>query len=218
MLKIKNCKFNDVTAAIGQTGKQALLLDGDEDILVEGCEFASTGYSAILNKCTGNVTVKDCVFDSTKVKNTIEGSTQVTNGNLLVKNCSMNGAGKNNYVNVYKVKDNAKIQVLGCNFSGNADKNIIRISNANNSTITVDFEDSTYTYDESAAISEYSNAVLFQDYGAAKGNPQDFTKVTLNITNVQKPAESGWYYVYQDGAGIIDTNQPTVIVDGQKIA
>ena len=218
MLKIKNCKFNDTTAAVGQSGKQGLLLSGAEDILVEGCEFASTGYSAIRNECTGNVVIKDCVFDSTKVKNTIEGSQQVSNGNVLVKNCRMVGAGKNNYVNVYKMKANGKLQVLGCEFSGNADNNIIRVSNRDSVAMTVDFEDSVYTYDDTVAVSEYSNAVLFQDYTAAKGTPQDFTHVTLNVNNVTKPEESGWFYVYEDGTGIINTNQPVVIVDGQKLA
>ncbi len=121
-----------------------------------------------------------------------------------------NSAIKNNYFSFYRMVEGAVVNIENnqlLNSSKASDG--IRISNPNNVSATFNIINNTFTYSDSGA--DYDALILFQDY--SKGS-QDFSSITLNIEELSAPQDiTTLYYVYQDGKGVISTNQPKITGD-----
>ena len=120
-----------------------------------------------------------------------------------------NSAIKNNYFSFYNMTGNAVINIRDnqlLNSSKASDG--VRISNPNNASATFNIINNTFTYSDSG--SNYDALILFQDYS----NGQNFNSITLNIEKLSAPQDiTTLYYVYQDGTGVITTNQPKITGD-----
>lgn len=213
MLKFDNCTFS-AAGSNNRAKVYGLTTLGTEDVEIKNCVFNGTGYSAILNKSTGSVTVENCIFECGNFYNPIEGSQTTDNGNVTIENCDFQEVPQNNFINFYRVANDSIHTIKGCKFAGGYDNNIVRLSNTTNVDATFNIDDCSYKF-TSGALSDYTGVVLCQDYTSKSGNPQNFSKYTININNLEGPDEGSLVYVYEDGVGIIQTNYPVVVVDGQ---
>lgn len=215
MLKFVDCEFS--AAGANKNAKvYGLTLEGAEDVLVDGCTFNGIGYSAILNKTAGDVTVKNTKFECDNIKNPIEGGQATAQGNLTVEDCDFAGVPGNNFINFYNVAEGSIHTVKNCKFRGGMDNNIVRLSNKGNATATFNLEDITYEY-TAGEESEYTGFIICQDYTKRTGTLQDFGKYTINIDRLTRPEEGVLFYNYTDGEGIITENLPHVYVDGSLV-
>ena len=214
---IENVTFGD---------NAALVVNTTGDFTLTNCQFApDTEYGK-----DGNVGVRTAVYlkiggTATVTNNTFEG---VDNGyynaiefgigdNHSLKNATISGNTftktiKNNYFNFYNMQEGAVINITNNQFLlANKSSNGIRISNNKNVSATFNLDSNTYTYAATSADSEYEGLILLQDYSKKDAGTQDFTKITINITNLTSPEDAKQIlYVYDDQDGIIQTNQPVV--------
>ena len=214
---IENVTFGD---------NAALVVNTTGDFTLTNCQFApDTEYGK-----DGNVGVRTAVYlkiggTATVTNNTFEG---VDNGyyNAIefgigddhsLKNATISGNTftktiKNNYFNFYNMQEGAVINITNNQFLlANKSSNGIRISNNKNVSATFNLDSNTYTYAATSADSEYEDLILLQDYSKKDAGTQDFTKITINITNLTSPEDAKQIlYVYDDQDGIIQTNQPVV--------
>ena len=214
---IENVTFGD---------NAALVVNTTGDFTLTNCQFApDTEYGK-----DGNVGVRTAVYlkiggTATVTNNTFEG---VDNGyyNAIefgigddhsLKNATISGNTftktiKNNYFNFYNMQEGAVINITNNQFLlANKSSNGIRISNNKNVSATFNLDSNTYTYAATSADSEYESLILLQDYSKKDAGTQDFTKITINITNLTSPEDAKQIlYVYDDQDGIIQTNQPVV--------
>ena len=214
---IENVTFGD---------NAALVVNTTGDFTLTNCQFApNTEYGK-----DGNVGVRTAVYlkiggTATVTNNTFEG---VDNGyyNAIefgigddhsLKNATISGNTftktiKNNYFNFYNMQEGAVINITNNQFLlANKSSNGIRISNNKNVSATFNLDSNTYTYAATSADSEYECLILLQDYSKKDAGTQDFTKITINITNLTSPEDAKQIlYVYDDQDGIIQTNQPVV--------
>ena len=214
---IENVTFGD---------NAALVVNTTGDFTLTNCQFApDTEYGK-----DGNVGVRTAVYlkiggTATVTNNTFEG---VDNGyyNAIefgigddhsLKNATISGNTftktiKNNYFNFYNMQEGAVINITNNQFLlANKSSNGIRISNNKNVSATFNLDSNTYTYAPTSADSEYEGLILLQDYSKKDAGTQDFTKITINITNLTSPEDAKQIlYVYDDQDGIIQTNQPVV--------
>ena len=214
---IENVTFGD---------NAALVVNTTGDFTLTNCQFApDTEYGK-----DGNVGVRTAVYlkiggTATVTNNTFEG---VDNGyyNAIefgigddhsLKNATISGNTftktiKNNYFNFYNMQEGAVINITNNQFLlANKSSNGIRISNNKNLSATFNLDSNTYTYAATSADSEYEGLILLQDYSKKDAGTQDFTKITINITNLTSPEDAKQIlYVYDDQDGIIQTNQPVV--------
>ncbi len=214
---IENVTFGD---------NAALVVNTTGDFTLTNCQFApDTEYGK-----DGNVGVRTAVYlkiggTATVTNNTFEG---VDNGyyNAIefgigddhsLKNATISGNTftktiKNNYFNFYNMQEGAVINITNNQFLlANKSSNDIRISNNKNVSATFNLDSNTYTYAATSADSEYEGLILLQDYSKKDAGTQDFTKITINITNLTSPEDAKQIlYVYDDQDGIIQTNQPVV--------
>lgn len=206
-------RFNDCTFSAAGADRKAktygLNLTGSEDVLIENCVFNGTGYAAILNQTTGAVKVKGSTFECGNIYNPIEGTQTVAQGALTVEDCEFNGVPGNNFISFYNVADGSVHTIKKCAFHGATNNNIVRLSNKNNATAVFNIEDVKYNY-VSGTADDYTGFILCQDYTNRSGVKQDFSKYTVNISNLNRPAEGVLFYVYEDDAGIISDNNPVV--------
>ena len=214
---IENVTFGD---------NAALVVNTTGDFTLTNCQFApDTEYGK-----DGNVGVRTAVYlkiggTATVTNNTFEG---VDNGyyNAIefgigddhsLKNATISGNTftktiKNNYFNFYNMQEGEVINITNNQFLlANKSSNGIRISNNKNVSATFNLDSNTYTYAATSADSEYEGLILLQDYSKKDAGTQDFTKITINITNLTSPEDAKQIlYVYDDQDGIIQTNQPVV--------
>ena len=214
---IENVTFGD---------NAALVVNTTGDFTLTNCQFApDTEYGK-----DGNVGVRTAVYlkiggTATVTNNTFEG---VDNGyyNAIefgigddhsLKNATISGNTftktiKNNYFNFYNMQEGAVINITNNQFLlANKSSNGIRISNNKNVSATFNLDSNTYTYAATSADSEYEGLILLQDYSKKDAGTQDFTKITINITNLTSPEDAKQIlYVYDVQDGIIQTNQPVV--------
>ena len=215
MLKFHNCEFT--AKGINKSSQvYGLRLDGAEDVLIENCVFDSTGYSALLNKATGNVTVKNTLFKCDNNRNPIEGGQTANQGNLTVEDCEFQGIPGNNFINFYQVANGSIHNIRNCKFFGGANNNIIRLSNKSNTQATFNVDNCSYKF-TGGEVDEYTGFMICQDYTNRSGIKQQFNKFIVNINNLDRPAEGVLYYVYEDGEGIITDNNPQVYLDGDPV-
>ena len=214
---IENVTFGD---------NAALVVNTTGDFTLTNCQFApDTEYGK-----DGNVGVRTAVYlkiggTATVTNNTFEG---VDNGyynavefgigdDHSLKNATISGNTftktiKNNYFNFYNMQEGAVINITNNQFLlANKSSNGIRISNNKNVSATFNLDSNTYTYAATSADSEYEGLILLQDYSKKDAGTQDFTKITIDITNLTSPEDAKQIlYVYDDQDGIIQTNQPVV--------
>ena len=214
---IENVTFGD---------NAALVVNTTGDFTLTNCQFApNTEYGKDVN-----VGVRTAVYlkiggTATVTNNTFEG---VDNGyyNAIefgigddhsLKNATISGNTftktiKNNYFNFYNMQEGAVINITNNQFLlANKSSNGIRISNNKNVSATFNLDSNTYTYAATSADSEYEGLILLQDYSKKDAGTQDFTKITINITNLTSPEDAKQIlYVYDAQDGIIQTNQPVV--------
>ena len=214
---IENVTFGD---------NAALVVNTTGDFTLTNCQFApNTEYGKDVN-----VGVRTAVYlkiggTATVTNNTFEG---VDNGyyNAIefgidddhsLKNATISGNTftktiKNNYFNFYNMQEGAVINITNNQFLlANKSSNGIRISNNKNVSATFNLDSNTYTYAATSADSEYKGLILLQDYSKKDAGTQDFTKITINITNLTSPEDAKQILnVYDDQDGIIQTNQPVV--------
>ena len=214
---IENVTFGD---------NAALVVNTTGDFTLTNCQFApNTEYGKDVN-----VGVRTAVYlkiggTATVTNNTFEG---VDNGyyNAIefgigddhsLKNATISGNTftktiKNNYFNFYNMQEGAVINITNNQFLlANKSSNGIRISNNKNVSATFNLDSNTYTYAATSADSEYEGLILLQDYSKKDAGTQDFTKITINITNLTSPEDAKQIlYVYDNQDGIIQTNQPVV--------
>ena len=214
---IENVTFGD---------NAALVVNTTGDFTLTNCQFAPD----IEYGKDGNVGVRTAVYlkiggTATVTNNTFEG---VDNGyyNAIefgigddhsLKNATISGNTftktiKNNYFNFYNMQEGAVINITNNQFLlANKSSNGIRISNNKNVSATFNLDSNTYTYAATSADSEYEGLILLQDYSKKDAGTQDFTKITINITNLTSSEDAKQIlYVYDDQDGIIQTNQPVV--------
>lgn len=214
---IENVTFGD---------NAALVVNTTGDFTLTNCQFApDTEYGK-----DGNVGVRTAVYlkiggTATVTNNTFEG---VDNGyynaiefgigddhslkNATISSNTFTKTIKNNYFNFYNMQEGAVINITNNQFLlANKSSNGIRISNNKNVSATFNLDSNTYTYAATSADSEYEGLILLQDYSKKDAGTQDFTKITINITNLTSPEDAKQIlYVYDDQDGIIQTNQPVV--------
>ena len=214
---IENVTFGD---------NAALVVNTTGDFTLTNCKFApNTEYGK-----DGNLGVRTAAYlrvggNAAVTNNTFEG---IDDGyyNAIefgigddhsLKNATISGNTftktiKNNYFNFYNMQEEAVIDITNNQFLlANKSSNGIRISNNKNVSATFNLGSNTYTYAATSADSEYEGLILLQDYSKKDAGTQDFTKITINITNLTSPEDAKQIlYVYDDQDGIIQTNQPVV--------
>lgn len=130
-----------------------------------------------------------------------------------VSNNTFQGRFKNNCISFYNLQADAVIEINDNTFGyiGNA----LRISNPKNVNATFNIARNRYT---DTINGEYAGYLICQDYSKDL-EIQDFTKITVNFTDLMMgnqlmlsngTGKNQIYYVYDDQAGIITTNQPKV--------
>lgn len=215
MLKFEGCTFS--AAGANKNAKvYGLTVDGSEDVLVKNCVFDGTGYSAVLNKGTGALTIEGCEFQCENIKNPIEGGQAADNGNVTIDSCDFVGVPGNNFINFYRVADGSVHTIKNCKFAGSTDNNVVRLSNKTNNAATFNIIDCEYKF-VSGTVSEWTSFILCQDYTNVNGVKQDFSKYRVNVDNLVRPEEGSLVCVYEDGEGIIVTNYPAVTLDGSPL-
>ena len=214
---IENVTFGD---------NAALVVNTTGDFTLTNCKFApNTEYGK-----DGNLGVRTAAYlrvggNAAVTNNTFEG---IDDGyyNAIefgigddhsLKNATISGNTftktiKNNYFNFYNMQEEAVIDITNNQFLlANKSSNGIRISNNKNVSATFNLGSNTYTYAATSADSEYEGLILLQDYSKKDAGTQDFTKITINITNLTSPEDAKQIlYVYDGQDGIIQTNQPVV--------
>lgn len=238
MLQFLNTTFNDtvkvaedakfvecVFAALGankkDTNTPGLKINGSAKADIDTCTFKNTGYNALSITTSGDVAVENCVFECGNVYNPIEGtvSTGSAVNKVLIKGNTFNGSCGNNFMSFYKMADGAEVNIENNRITGAmTNNNVVRLSNPDNVEATFNVKNLSYIY-AGGEPDEYTGFLLCQDFTAKSGKPEDFSKYSVNLTDimldnvkiVEKPAVGSLFYVYQDGAGIITgTNDPTI--------
>ena len=221
---IQNLTFGD---------KAALVVNTTGKFTLTGCTFTpTTTYTKDSNNQTltsvrtavnlnvGEAVVTNNTFNGTTdgYYNAIEfgiGSSANDLGKATITGNTFNSAIKNNYFNFYNMTANASIEIQNNKFLlANKGSNAIRISNPKNVTgVIFNIDENEYTYVSDSTDSQYEGLILLQDYSGQK-DTQNFSGITLNITNLSAPESAKQLlYVYDDQDGIISYNQPAVTGD-----
>ena len=226
---IKNLTFGDMAElVVNTTGKFTLTgctfapstvyvdKTGAEDEGVRTAVYLNVGEAEITNNTFDGATngyYNAIEFGIRDVDNDLSKAT--ISGNTFQK------AIKNNYFNFYNMAANAKIDIVDNHFLlAEKSSNGIRISNPRNvSGVVFEINNNEYTYATASADSEYEGLILLQDY-SAKGAVQNFTGITLHVTNLKAPQDAKQFlYVYDDDQRkIINTNQPKLTGDDASLS
>jgi|GEM_PF-1544118 hypothetical protein len=200
----------------------ALVVNTTGDFTLTNCKFApNTVYvnktagirTAVYLKVGGNATVTNNTFEGVDngYYNAIEFG---INDEPALKGADISGntfttSIKNNYFSFYNLQEGAVVNIKD-NKLLNSNKNSdgIRISNPKNVNAKFNIVNNTFTYNGSGA--NYDALILLQDYSKGESH-QNFGSITLNIEELSAPQDiTTLYYVWQDGTGVITTNQPVV--------
>ena len=209
---MENVTFGDgAKLVVNTTGKFTLT----------GCTFtpASTSVRTAVTLNVGEAEVTDNTFNGVTngYYNAIEFGIGANNYDLrqaTISGNTFNSAIQNNYFNFYNMTNDAQIDIVNNKLLlAEKTSNGIRISNYRNATgVVFNVTDDEYTYATDSADSEYEGLILLQDYSAKDAGTQDFTGITINVTNLTAPESAKQFlYVYADQQqSIITTNQPVV--------
>ncbi len=174
--------------------------------------------AAIDLQVKGKVIIDKCVFgeaDDTKqfMYNGLEFSQSedypMADG-TTISNCTFYGGSfRHNFISFYRITEGATIDIKGNEFlNANWDTtNAIRVSNYGSANATINLIDDTYSDSGSNGNKDYAGLLFFQELPDYNDN---FTKLTVNIKNLDTiGAQSDQlFYVYKNS--IISTNQPVV--------
>ena len=166
----------------------------------------------------GKVVVDNCVFgaaDDTNqfMYNGLEFSQSedypMADG-TTISNCTFyGGAFRHNFISFYRIAEGATININGNKFLNvNWDTtNAIRVSNYSNVNATINLLNDTYSDHGADANEDYAGLLVFQELSDYN---DDFTKLTVNIKNLDTTSAQSdqLFYVYYNS--IISTNQPVV--------
>ena len=211
---------NNVTVKNLTFGDGALLnVNTAGSFTLTNCTFNSTTYvrtPVTLN--VGSATVTGNTFAGTQANgapsyyNAIEFA--VSYGNKLssatLSDNKFEAAISNNYFSTYYYANSATITVENNDIKlANRGSNAIRISNVTNSDVTFNLRNNTYSYVDNQ--SDYEGFILLQDFTNKNGTKQEFSKVTINISNLTSPSDANrLFYVWEDNVGIISNNNPVI--------
>ena len=216
---------NHKITGVFSTEESLIKVQTDGDFTLTNCIFAPTtkyakdtagARTAVYLKVGGNATVTNNTFEGVDngYRNAIEFG---INDDPALKGANISGNTfkktiQNNYFNFYNMAEGAVINITNNQFLlANKSSNGIRISNNKNVSATFNLDSNTYTYAATSADSEYEGLILLQDYSKKDAGTQDFTKITINITNLTSPEDAKQIlYVYDNQDHIIQTNQPVV--------
>lgn len=215
------CEFAATGSNKKDTTSLGLKIIDQASANVKNSVFNSTGYSAIGVQTSGEVNIENNEFHCANNYNPIEGtvSTGSEVDKVTIKGNSFDGQCGNNYINFYKVKEGCSVLIEGNNFKEvSSDSEILRLSNPNNNHATFNVVNNNYNFDNDE-VTDYTAFLMCQDYTAKSGNPQDFSKFTVNFENlvcndkaVTKDfiAQGKLFFVYEDNKGIIEDNNPVI--------
>ena len=174
--------------------------------------------SAIDLQVKGKVVVDNCVFGAADdanqfMYNGLEFSQSMDYpmaDGTTISNCTFYGGSfRHNFISFYRMAEGATININGNKFlNTNWDTtNAIRVSNYSNVNATINLLDDTYNDHGADENKDYAGLLFFQELPTYNDN---FTKLTVNIKNLDTTgAQSNQlFYVYKDS--IISTNQPVV--------
>ncbi len=188
---------------------------------LKNCTFnGKTDVRTPVTLNVGSATVTGNTFNGTKTDgtptyyNAIEFV--VNSGNKLssatLSNNIFEAAIKNNYFSTYYYADNAVITAENNVIKlANRGSNAIRISNVTNSNVTFNLNNNSYEFSDASGSSEYEGFIILQDFTKKSGNTEDFSKVTINISNLTSPSDaSRLFYVWEDSVGLVSDNNPVI--------
>ena len=197
----------------------ALKVNTSGNFTLKNCTFnGKTDVRTPVTLNVGSATVTGNTFNGTKTDgtpayyNAIEFA--VNSGNKLssatLSDNIFEAAIKNNYFSTYYYEDNAVITAENNVIKlANRGSNAIRISNVTNSDVTFNLNNNSYTYVDNT--SDYEGFILLQDFTKKSGNAEDFSKVTINISNLTSPSDaSRLFYVWEDSVGLVSDNNPVI--------
>lgn len=221
---ITNLTFGDMASLVVNTTGKFTLTGCKFEPNTEYVKNSSQGVRTAAYLKVGEAEVTNNIFDGVTngYYNAIEFGISADNdlSKATISGNTFNKAIKNNYFNFYNMTNNAQIDIVGNHFLlAEKTSNGIRISNPRNANnIIFNIANNEYTYATASADSVYEGLILLQDY-ATGDNVQDFTKITLNVTNLKAPQDAKQFlYVYDDQAGIINTNQPKLTGDDASLS
>ena len=205
------------------TGKTSFItVKTDGDFTMKNATILPTSKveknSAIDLQVKGKVVVDNCVFGAADdanqfMYNGLEFSQSrdypMADG-TTISNCTFYGGSfRHNFISFYRMAEGATININGNKFlNTNWDTtNAIRVSNYSNVNATINLLDDTYNDHGADENKDYAGLLFFQELPTYNDN---FTKLTVNIKNLDTTgAQSNQlFYVYKDS--IISTNQPVV--------
>ena len=188
---------------------------------LKNCTFnGKTDVRTPVTLNVGSATVTGNTFNGTKTDgtptyyNAIEFA--VNSGNKLssatLSNNIFEAAIKNNYFSTYYYADDAVITAENNVIKlANRGSNAIRISNVTNSNVTFNLNNNSYEFSDASGSSEYEGFIILQDFTKKSGNAEDFSKVTINISNLTSPSDaSRLFYVWEDSVGLVSDNNPVI--------
>lgn len=204
----------------------AVTVTGDGDFSLENCRISGTSRTGLSIGTTGHVLISGNTIDggSKKIYNAIEFS--INSGadisNAEISNNVFNGTFANNGISLYNLAEGAQIDIKGNLFDKfSVDSNCVRLSNPKNVSAAFNLLDNKYNYtSETPNKDGYTAFLILEDYSKA-GSKQDFTKFTINVSNLvrngNKLSARGdgidkTYYVFDDKSGILGegVNDPVV--------
>ncbi len=204
---VQDCIFlPGVGGNFGDGSKHGYLHIEAPVVTVSGCTFGSadgTGVPFIYNALEFTQSTETPLESATISGNTFYGG-------QLSHNC----------INLYSFAEDAKVDISGNKYLEIdwTTTNPIRISNYTSADVTVNITGDTLQYSSgvSGNNTAWEGLIILQDPSEENDPDDDFTKVTLNVTDLNAPADSQrLFYVYADHKGgiLTDTNQPVVTGD-----
>ena len=221
-INAENVTVENVTFGDGAS----LKVNTSGSFTLKNCTFnGKTEVRTPVTLNVGSATVTGNTFNGTKTDgtpayyNAIEFAVNSGNNNsgnklssATLSNNIFEAAIKNNYFSTYYYADNAVITAENNVIKlANRGSNAIRISNVTNSNVTFNLNNNSYEFSDASGSSEYEGFIILQDFTKKSGNTEDFSKVTINISNLTSPSDaSRLFYVWEDSVGLVSDNNPVI--------
>lgn len=195
---LKGISFSNENVTGDYQGSHMLSITGDNATL-SGCTFKDDGTASktrtAITSTAETMLIEDCVFDGAGgIYNAFESTYNVgVVSNMIIRNCTFKKeAASNNFVSLYKFVDGATVLFENCIFEQGNNTNALRLSNLDNTHVTVTFKDCKFSTENTG---EYAGLVLLQDPSSDKS--EDFSLITINFINLTNMEGK----VYKDNNG-----------------
>ena len=195
---LKGISFSNDNVTGDYKGSHMLSITGDNATL-SGCTFKDDGTASktrtAITSTAETMLIEDCVFDGAGgIYNAFESTYNVgVVSNMIIRNCTFKKeAASNNFVSLYKFVDGATVLFENCIFEQGNNSNALRLSNLDNTHVTVTFKDCKFSTENTG---EYAGLVLLQDPSSDKS--EDFSLITINFINLTNMEGK----VYKDNNG-----------------